>query len=108
MRKMKFDRDYLAHLDEPLNVGEVIEFTDRRGMKSHLIVCIDEDNSTPCRSCPFNINGSHICEAIVSTSFANDGRALSPCSALLLGDGKYYKFQHCIYYKNLDSVLEDL
>lgn len=108
MRKMKFNRQYLTHLSEPLNVGDIIEFTDRLGMKSHLIVCIDEDKSTPCRSCPFNTDGSTVCESAVSTSFAKNGGVLSPCSALLLNDGKDYKFQHCIYYRTLDSVLEDL
>lgn len=108
MRKIKFDQNFKAHLDEPLNVGDIIEVTDRYGIKSALMVCIDEDNSTSCSECVFNTNGGSVCEEMIRTSFAEYGRVLSPCSALLLNNGKGYRFMHCLYYKNMDPVLEGL
>lgn len=108
MRKIKFDRDCLAYLMEPLSVGDIIEVTDMHGKKYTLMVCIDEANSTSCKSCVFNTNGGPVCESTISAPFVERIMDLSPCNALLLNDGKYYKFQHCVYYKNLDSVLEGL
>lgn len=108
MKKIKFNEMCKAQLDEPINVGDIIEVTYMSGVKYILMVCIDEENSTPCHSCVFNTNGGHVCDKIVRASFSKYNRSFSPCSALLLNDGKGYKFQHCIYYKQLDSVLEDL
>ena len=108
MREIKFDRNCSAHLREPLSVGDIIEVTDMHGTKSTLMVCIDEYKSTSCRSCVFNTNGGSVCEETVRTSFDEYNRVFSPCNSLLLNDGKDYKFKHCIYYKNLDSVLEGL
>ena len=92
MRKIKFNELGRAQLDEPINVGDVIEVTDMYGIKSTLMVCIDEDNSTPCGSCMFNINKGPTCAAIVYAPFVKYGNILSPCSSLLLDDGKDYKY----------------
>lgn len=108
MRKIKFDRNCSTYLDEPLSVGDIIEVTDMHGTKYTLMVCIDEDKSTSCRSCVFSTNGGSVCEEMIRTSFDEYGRVFSPCNSLLLNDGKHYKRTHCIYYKNLDSVMEDL
>ena len=108
MRKIKFDKNYLAHLREPLKVGDIIEVTDMHGTKYTLMVCIDEDNSTSCGSCVFGNTEWAVCEETISTSFDKYGRFFSPCSSLLLNDGKDYKLEHCIYYKNMDSILEGL
>lgn len=108
MREIKFGRNCIAHLRDPLIIGEIIEVTCAHGIKYTLMVCIDEDKSTSCRSCVFNTNGGSVCDEALRTSFDEYNRVFSPCNSVLLNDGKEYKHKHCIYYKNLDPILEGL
>ena len=107
MRKIKFNSNHVAYLDEPLSIGDIIEVTDMHGMKYNLMVCINEDNSADCRSCAFDHNGISLCDEIIYAPFSWD-TFLHPCNAALLNDGKKHTFNHCLYYKNMDSLLEDL